>query len=285
MKQDILLMWALGNSLWLPYEFHNRPFKISDFRWHWDDDVAQALMLAETLLQCKWFKPQVFLEKLQWRYTHWYDSLTNHPEGCGIQTRNIIEQTLEDPEFKPRYIDMSWEWLDWNGSLMRIGPAWMINWNIGSEQSAVTHNTDLCNSACSFFVYLMDAACLFKWNEKVLNTAIQDFKEIHWDNAPKSLKALLFDWWYKEDIDRPSWFVIHTLHAVLNTFINTSSPMEWFEYIINLWWDTDTTAAIYWYLAWAYYWIDEECKELIDKIQDVDYIKYLSRKLIMRWEQ
>ncbi len=280
MKQDILLMWALGNCLWKPYEFDNRPFNISDFRWHRDDDIAQALMLAETLLQCNWFNPQIFLDKLKWRYLYWYDSLTKHPEGCGRQTREIIEQTLEDPEFKPRLIDMSWEWLDWNGSLMRIWPAWMINWNFGAAQSAVTHNTDLCNSACSFFIYLLDAACLYKWNEFVLKTAIEDFMGIYWDDIPNKLKILL-EWWYKKKINRPSWFVIDTLHAVLYTFIHTDSPMEWFEFIINLWWDTDTTACIYWYLAWAFYRIDSECENLINKIKDVDYIKYLSRKLCL----
>ena len=283
MKKDILIMWALWNSLWLSYEFHNRPFDISAFNWHWDDDISQALMLAETILQCpEKFDSRIFLDKLIGWYKYWYDSLKNYPEWIWFQTRELLEKAEHDSTFTPRTIDMSWKHLDWNGSLMRVWPAAMVaNWNIGAQQSRVTHNTILCNFTCEFFVDLLHTACVAASKEWAMIETIEWFKEIYWDDMPNELYKLI-DWWYIEPINKPSWYVIDTLHAVLNTFIHTTSPMEWFEYIINLWWDTDTTACIYWYLAWAYYWIDDEVSKLIDKIEDIDYIKYLSRKLVQR---
>lgn len=282
MKKDILLMWALWNSLWKPYEFNNRPFSLSDFEWHRDDDIAQALCLAETLLQNNWFKYVTFMDKLQSWYLWWYNSLTDYAEWCGRQTRYVMDKALTDVRYYPWNENMSWKHLDWNGSLMRVWPAAMWNHNYWFEQSRVTHNTDLCNYSCDFFTQLlMDV--IPGWNKEVaINYA---FEYVLNEDMPQALIELVRDWWYKKKINKPSWYVVDTLHAVLYTFIHTTSPMEWFEYIINLWWDTDTTAAIYWYLAWAYYWIDDECQKLIDQIKDVDYIKYLSRKLIERWSE
>lgn len=274
MKKDILLMWALGNSLWLPYEHFKRlnMFNINDFTWHRDDDIAQALCLAETLIQNKKFNYNTFLNKLQSWYLRWYNSLTDWPEWCGIQTSILLKETILDSNYKPRTVDLSWKYLDWNGSLMRVWPAAMVDDNYWFAQSKVTHNTDLCNYSCYLFVELLKD--IIPWCDK-LNTIKYTFQKLQSEDAPHTLMNLD----YESPITQPSWYVLDTLHAVLYTFLNTNSAMEWFRFIINLWGDTDTTACIYWYLAWAYYWIDDECKELIEQIEDVDYIKYLSRKL------
>ena len=273
-------MWALGNSLWLPYEHRHKlnQFNLDDFTWHRDDDVAQALMLAETLIQHGWsYKHSTFFKKLQCWFLHWYDSLTDWPEGCWRQTRDVLSTSIFDWDYIPRRIDMDWQHLDWNWSLMRVWPAWMVDYNYWWNQSMVTHNTNICFDACDFFADLLYNIEPGQDKEKAIKKSYKNM--LHPDESEEFADFMRFEK-YKEPIQHPSWYVLNTLHAVLYTFLHTDSPMEWFKYIINLAGDTDTTACIYWYLAWAYYWIDEECQQLIDKIEDVDYIKYLSRKLI-----
>ena len=275
-----IMVWgAVWDALWAPVE----AWKIDTFdwidkyhnwlwveAWEWTDDTAMALLLAESLIYCKWFDIQDQLENyLKWHKT-WYMWLRDFPMWEWMQVSKMMYsyEMYKNWVFtdKPWETDLSWEYMDWNWSLMRIWPipvfyhdnpekALFYAW----ESSKSTHHTDLCISSCVYYTWLIIWAMNWVSKDKLLEPYYSPVDGYWKKNKLDDALEPIVEWSYKSK-DRyqinPSWYVVETLETALRWFYNSISFRDWMEKVVNLWWDADTTWCIYWYLAWAYYWYD-----------------------------
>ena len=186
----------VGDALGVPYEFHERqsiPFAEQiEFeppekfrRSHagvpvgtYSDDGAQALILLNTLLECKKFDANHFAKGL----VDWYDdgfmAVNGKVFDVGIQTADAIRQLKCGT--KPLLAGGTDEYSNGNGSLMRVLP--LALWHRGSDmeliadafdQSAVTHGHLRSKLCCALY-------CI--WARRILQNV-----ENAWENAVATL--------------------------------------------------------------------------------------------------
>ena len=171
----VMVWWAVWDALWAPVEFlwideFDRVNKYQEWNWlkAWErtDDTAMALILADSLIRCKGFNIE---DQLAWYYKRhktWWMWLRDYPEWEWNQIAKMMyfyEMYMNNAfTDKPRETDLSWEYMDWNGSLMRIGPiplfysenpekAVFYAW----ESSKPTHYSNICIDACKYYTGLI----------------------------------------------------------------------------------------------------------------------------------
>jgi ADP-ribosylglycohydrolase len=299
----VMVGGAVWDALWAPVEFESIDnFDwVSDYKdgwwlnaWEWTDDTAMALLLADSLIRCKWFNIEDQLENyLKWHKT-WYMWLRDFPEWEWGQVSKMMYyyEMYKNWAFidKPRETDLSWEFMDWNWSLMRIWPVPLFFFDdpekalfYAWESSKSTHYTDLCVDSCIYYTWLILWAMNWASKKELMTpyySPVKDYRKTH--KIADILKPIV-EWSYKLK-DRyqinPSWYVVETLETALWWFWMSESFEDWLEKVVNLWWDADTTWCIYWYLAWAYYWYDnipERWKEWLaerDRIEETAKLLY-----------
>lgn len=295
----VMFWWAIGDAMWAPYEWMEKGTfswvnEYSRFHWfnkgEWTDDTAMNLMLWKSLLECWGNNPEHQLDLYLERAKTWKYWLRPRARWIGIQTSEMIfdyeyykQSKFEMP--KPWEEDYSWSYKDWNGSLMRIGVVplyyfnqWLkavIEW--ASLSSITTHNTKDCRWCCSamaYFIYKVMKGCdketLFNlkigwWSKAVQKIVNKEFKKKkHYELKPK-------------------WYVVDSLECALRCFYHSITFDDWLELAVNLWWDADTIACIYWYLWWAYYWYDWIPKKLIDWLLGKDKILEVADWLVLNF--
>ncbi len=304
----VMVWWAVWDALWEPIEFlgidefdwiekyyHEDPVTKKPF-WERTDDTAMALILADSLIR----KGFDFEDQLDWyfkRHQNWWMGLKDYPAWEGIQISQMLTYYWMYKEWriidKPRETDLTWEKMDWNGSLMRIWPiplyysqdpekALYYAW----ESSKPTHHTQICISACKYYCWLIWWAMNWAMKEELLTpyySPVKWYRDEH-ELAPEIIPVI--EWSYKSK-DRyqinPSWYVVETLETVLRWFHNWESFKDWMEKTVNLWLDADTTWCIYWYLAWAYYGYDTIPQERKNGLVQVEKIKEYAEKLYKEW--
>jgi len=312
MKKDlnkflwVMLWWAVWDALWAPVEF----CWIDEFEWvdnysEWNwlnpwertDDTAMALLLANSLLNCKGFNIEDQLENyLKWHKT-WYMGLKPYPEWEWVQISRMMYyyEMYKNDAFtdKPRETDLSWEHMDWNGSLMRIWSVPLYYYSdpekalyYAWESSKATHHTDLCIGSCTYYTWLIIWAMNWVSKKELLTPYYSPVDGYRKKNELADTLKPIVEWSYKMK-DRyqinPSGYVVDTLETALWWFWIGNSFEEGLMEVVNLWWDADTTWCIYWYLAWAYYGYDAIPKEWIDRLVDKDRIKDFAEKLYSEW--
>ena len=297
----VMVWWAVWDALWAPVEFLwiDEFERVDNYReWNWlnpgerTDDTAMALILAESLVKRKWFNIE---DQLEW-YFKWHKTgymwLRDFPQWEWMQISKMLmfywmykEWAFTD---KPRETDLSWEHMDWNGSLMRIWPVplfFRCDKELAMERawdsSKATHYTDLCVDACTYYSWLIWWAMKWLSKNELLDPRLEsdDFFKDH--NFPEPIKKVI-EWSYKKK-DRyqinPSGYVVESLEAALWWFYNSKDFRDWMEKVVNLWWDADTIWCIYWYLAWAYYWYDNIPQEWKDWLVQREKIESLAKQL------
>jgi ADP-ribosylglycohydrolase len=219
--------------------------------------------------------------------------LRDFPEWEGIQISKMMYyyEMYKNDAFtdKPRETDLSWEHMDWNGSLMKIWPVPLYYYSdpekalyYAWESSKATHHTDLCIGSCMYYAWLIIWAMNWASKKELLSPYYSPVKDYWKDHkVPDALKPI-FEWYYawkeREEL-KPSGYVVETLETALWWFYKAEDFKDWMELIINLWWDADTTACIYWYLAWAYYWYDRIPQSRRDWLVQWDRIERIAKKL------
>ena len=299
----VMVWWAVWDALWAPVEFlwideFDRVNKYQEWNWlkAWErtDDTAMALILADSLIRCKGFNIE---DQLAWYYKRhktWWMWLRDYPEWEWNQIAKMMyfyEMYMNNAfTDKPRETDLSWEYMDWNGSLMRIGPiplfysknpekAVFYAW----ESSKPTHYSNICIDACKYYTGLIIWAMNGATKEELLtpyySPISKDYRKENW--IAQELIPII-EWSYKNknryEIN-PSWYVVETLESVLWWFYNWESFKDWLEKTVNLWLDADTTWCIYWYLAWAYYGYDNIPQERKDWLIEKERIEEYANKL------
>lgn len=305
----VMFWWAVGDALGSVTEFltPNKFEHVEDFQWRWKfrsnpwdytDDTAQALCLAQSLLDCKWFNIEDQLEKYLMRFKDWYMSSQDRAFGVWMQTADRLYKYKQYKEWKiknkPREEDLSWKKKDWNWSLMKI---WAIPlFYCNNPEKAISywwesvkalHNTDICISSAEYFVWLVIWALHWESKENLKNPYYSPVKD-YWDTH-KMHEALIpiVNWSYETKDKLELWvkygYVIDSLEVALRWLFKFSSFEEWLVEIVNLWYDADTNACIYWYLAWAYYGYDNIPSKRKDNITNKWLINKLADRLYNEW--
>lgn len=303
----VMVGWAVWDALWAPVEFRRIDefdwvtdyqecdrFRLSP--WEWTDDTAMALLLADSLIRCKGFDIEDQLNNYYKRHNTWYMWLKPYPDGEWGQVSRMMYayEMYKNWAFttKPREEDLSWEYMDWNWSLMRIWPIPLFYFEdpekalfYAWESSKSTHHTDLCIDSCIYYTWLILWAMNWASKKELMTPYYSPVKD-YWKNhkIADKLKPIV-EWSYKLK-DRyqinPSGYVVDTLETALRWFWMSESFKDWLEKVVNLWWDADTTWCIYWYLAWAYYWYDnipERWKEWLAERGRIEEVA----KLLYEW--
>ena len=302
----VMFGWAVGDALWAATEFL-KPWQfnpVTDFQWRakfrtnpWDytDDTAQALCLAQSLLDCNGFNIEDQLDKLLKRLTEWYMSSQDRAFWIWLQTWERIFKYKQYKEWKiknkPREEDLSWTKKDWNGSLMKIwaiplfyydNPKEAIHY--AWESCKVLHNTDICISCAEYFVWLV--RWTLHWEDKKTlqkfdYSPIPDYRKthtLHKEVLPVTRRS--YNWKTEKELsENQYWYVVASLEIALWWFFKFNSFEEWMIHIVNLWSDADTNACIYWYLAWAYYWYDSIPDRRKNNVTNKELIKEITEKL------
>ena len=200
----VMFWWAVGDALWSVTEFL-KPWQfepVTDFKWRskfrtqpWDytDDTAQALCLAQSLIDCNWFNIEDQLDKfLKW-LEEWYMSSQPRAFWIWLQTWNRIYKYKQYKDwiinYKPREEDLSWMKKDWNGSLMKIWSIPLFYYDNAEdaiqyawESVKAIHNTDICKSCAEYFVGLVYWALHWedkKTLQKIDYSPIPDYRKNH----------------------------------------------------------------------------------------------------------
>lgn len=299
----VMVGWAVWDALWAPFEFLRMgEFEREDGEYHddgrfqeWErtDDTAMALLLADSLIRCKWFDIEDQLKNYYKWHKTWYMWLRPYPEWEWMQVSKMMyfyEMYLNGKfRDKPWETDLSWEYMDWNWSLMRIWPVPLFYFNepekalfYAWESSKSTHHTDLCINSCIYYTWLILWAMNWTSKDKLLTPYYSPIKDYWGNHKIADILKPIIEWSYKEK-DRyeikPNGYVVETLETALWWFYKAENFKDWMDLIINLWWDADTTACIYWYLAWAYYWYDKIPQSRRDWLVQWDRIERIAKKL------
>lgn len=300
----VMFGWAIGDALWAPIEFKDPKefepivdYKDSDdgeiLAWERTDDTSMTLCLAQSLINKKWFDIVDQLELyLKW-FEEGYMSLKTYPLWIWNQTADqinfykmykrweLVRKHWED--------DFSWLKMDWNWSLMRIGPiplAYLWNPELAIhyawESSKSTHHTDICIDACKYYTWLIIWA--MDWvdkNEllKAYYSPVNSYREEH--KITEELISVV-EWSYKTKNKNEliaDWYVVNSLEVALWWFYNFDSFEEWLINVVNLWYDSDTNWCIYWFLAWAYYGYENIPSRWKSTIVKKELIKDITVKL------
>lgn len=303
----VMFWWACWDALGSATEFLT-PDKfdyVEDFQWRWKfrskpwdytDDTAQALCLAQSLLDCKWFDIEDQLDKYLMWFKDWYMSSQDRAFWIWMQTADRLYKYKQYKEWiikeKPREEDLSWKKKDWNWCLMKIWSIPLFYYSnpkkalfYAWESCKAMHNTDICISSAEYFVWLVIWALQWESKETLSKPDYSPVKnyweshKIHEKLLPivkgsynlKNESELWFSWHY--------WYVVDSLEIALRWFFKFDTFEEWMVKIVNLGNDADTNACIYWYLAWAYYGYDNIPSKRKDNVTNKWLIKDLAKWL------
>lgn len=292
----------IGDAVGVPYEF-KLPAQLPDYDQidmqppkafqktysdipigTWSDDGAQALCLLASLLNCKVFKEQDFVNRLSNWYQLGYMAVDFKVFDVGIQTADALSRYKSGIHFNE--IANTDERSNGNGSLMRCLP--LALWHKGSQsqliqdafrQSHLTHAHLRSKLCCAFY-------CLWA------NQLLQDVEVNQaWDNALNLLKIhfeddkdALFE--INEHIfaDNPfeikgSGYVVDSLHSA-KFALQQNSYADVVKTAISLGNDTDTIACIAGGLAGMIYGFGGISLDWIDQLRGKDLLEPIKLNLL-----
>ncbi len=203
------------------------------------DDTEMALALGEAILEQRRLDAYAVAKA----FDKW---LRSKPVDVGQTVRRGIvhfRQTGKS-EMKPSAADAG------NGACMRILPVALSTLGCSHaqiEQAAtiqahITHNNRLSDAACIFIVELVHAALSGTDKRELINGLIARFQQ----NFPEFR-------YRQRRMDNPSGYIVETMVAVLQAFIDTDSFEECLVDVVNRGGDADTSGAIAGMIAGAYY--------------------------------
>lgn len=302
---DALLGLATGDALGVPFEFQSRSDMAANpatgmighgthdqLPGTWSDDSSLAFCLADSLL--KGYDLRDMADQfVRWlREAHWTarDRVFDIGNNTHNSIRNLEELLKEEGDEQLKALTtIENEYENGNGSLMRILPLlFYIKGMPIAEQfarihevSALTHRHS--RAAMSCLIYLKLAENLLAGKEKI--QAYRDMcSEVNsfWDalstwpaeersRFDKIMAQDLLD----ADVDQlsGSGYVLPTLEAALYFFLRENSYSDTVLGLINLGFDTDTTATVGGGLAGLYYGaagIPENWLEQLARRQDIE---------------
>lgn len=317
---DSKILWWLyglvvGDMLGVPYEFFsreelkNRDIVLTHGGWWnvpvgtWSDDSSLMLCLAESL--CDGYDlVDISAKMIDWKHSRRWVA-TGKRFDIGNQTSvslDILAEILESKDYECLQY-MRYEagvWTNGNGSLMKILPLyWYIRhkdldgqFEIIWQVSALTHPHIFSAICC--FLYLRMAHYIVIWEDKfaAYHNALQDFSQLHNNNTLFEE----YDLWVLEDIlsgkiflknfneIQSGGFVVETLEVAIWSLLNTENYHDAIVACIRFGDDTDTTAAICWWLAGIYYGFENIPSEWRDAVLKKEEILALIDKFSQKYQ-
>ena len=290
-----ILGFIVADAMGVPVEFSRREERkldpVTNMReygtYHqprgtWSDDTSLTLCLLENLIE------GYSLEKLAKKFVKYYREgyLTPYNEifDIGNATRVAIE--MLEKGIEPIKCGGNTEYDNGNGSLMRVFPlAYYLRAKNPLEKikviedvSSLTHRHKKSKLACIFYVeiainllngesrdkaYSKTIEFINKYCIEEYNSEMESYSRVLDGNIAK----------LKENEISSSGYVIHTLEAVVWSFMTSKSYSEAILKAVNLGEDTDTIGAITGGLAGCYYGIESipsEWAECLAKKEEID---------------
>lgn len=202
------------------------------------DDTAMALALGEAILSTSEVEPNSIARQFdQW--------LRSKPVDVGQTVRRgIVHYRRTGEPVVPESEDAG------NGACMRLLPValFTLGQSVESIRSAsqtqahVTHNNPQSDIACETVIHLVHGALLGADKSTLLGGPIAGLRQEHPEFNFRQRR-----------IEHPGGYIVETMQAVLQAFIDTDSFQECLVDVVNRGGDADTTGAIAGMIAGAYY--------------------------------
>jgi len=253
--QGCLVGLAVGDALGMPAEglspeeVARRFGRIDDLVDGWlpagstTDDTAQALMLAESLVERGRFDPEDVMSRL----LAWYRS---DPPDMGIHTRRVLSLVAAGRPWPAAVEEAERQGAPYtagNGSLMRCAPIALrycrdINLLLEAshESSRLTHPHPLARYACAFFNVLLSRLLQGYGKTEALSYAMEAMA-----HAPYELLERMEDVpGLGEGAVPTSGFVLDTLQCAVWAWWHHEDFAQALVKVVNMGGDADTNAAV-----------------------------------------
>lgn len=300
--RDAIFGFAVGDALGLPVEYKSRSVLKNDpvvgMRQNgthsqpagtWSDDSSLSFIFMESL--CNGYNVKDFCKKLTDFYFRNYWTPHGKLFHLETSTKNAIERLNRgvSPEESGDFEDYA----TGNGALMRILPlAFDVleddvenRYKKIKEISSITHSNQKSVLAC--FIYIEFCIQLINGNNKLMAyKKMQDKVNEFIRNHEELNKKVIADYdrilknsistYYESEI-KASCYVIHSLEAVLWSFMKSRSYTECVLKAVNLGEDTDTNAALSGALAAIFYGgdkIPEEWINVLPKKKEIEELAF-----------
>ena len=288
--QGCLVGLAVGDALGMPvegmprYEVQQRYGVLREIVDGWlpagstTDDTAQALALAESLVQLGRFDADDFALKL----LAWFRS---RPPDVGIHTRRVLELMDEGRHWREATEAVEAQHAPYtagNGSLMRCAPIALryyrdIDAVIGysHEQSRVTHPHPLARAACAFYNVVL--ARVLRGDDK--EAAIGYTMEVLSHSPAELLERVRAVPFKDAEEVGTSGFVLDTLECALWAWWHYESFYDALVAVVNLGGDADTNGAVAGALMGAYLGLEAVPGLWASRVPDVPRCLELAERL------
>lgn len=285
-----LLGLAIGDALGAPVEFQRRgSFElVTDmmsggyFRLPagaWTDDTAQALCLANSLLENPDFSAGDFLDRLWGWMERGENTSTGIAIGVGQNTLRVMGNYRRTGALlAPRMPGKS----DGNGALMRLAPVASMHWRdsvkacqIASAQSRATHHSDLSAGCCEVLASVLSRLIAGQSWDDAIDLAPQN-------SWPDAVKDIALGTWRRKPVEDISsaGFVVHTLEAAIWSVGTTYSFEAALVRAVNLGDDADTVGAVTGQIAGARYGAGAIPERWLSALAKADDLSRLAERLI-----
>ncbi len=221
----------------LPCEIFNTPAG------YWTDDSSLAFCIAESYVRCQGYDlADIANNFVRWHTDGFYSSLP-YAFDEGAATGRAIENIRHTGQLKNGD-----ESTQGNGSIMRLAPAFMMNYgrdnnDILFEISDLTHNSGFVREIVAQMAEILDCHCR---------------------GQKTSLRSIYHT---RAQVDNSGW-AYSTLQAALWAFENSRNFADGMLAAVNLGGDADTIGAVYGQIAGAYYGFGAIPERWLSKIKD-----------------
>jgi len=216
------------------------------------DDTTMSLALGDSILQKKGIYPHAIAQAFS-------DWLTEKPVDVGNTVRKgIIHYRYSGIPIVPESDSDAG-----NGACMRTLPIALSTLFQNEtrirlhsrDQTHITHNNGISDAATECIIFLIQDALLgadkFELRDKWITPLINKYP--------------IFEY-KREQKDNPSGYIVDTIQAVFQAFLNNNSFESSLIDVVNRGGDSDTTGAILGMLAGSYYGLADIPKKWLDRL-------------------
>jgi len=243
------------------------------------DDTAQALCIAESLVECGAFDPK----DIAARFVEWYDS---DPFDIGGMTRRSIRALKQGRAWDEAGRDV-WEASSegsnaGNGSVMRCPPLAIASAGdrerlveVSRDSSLITHADPRCTYGCA--VLNLTIAALASDESEPLRDALEAVRA----DAPDELVNALDPIARGTGVDTlsTSGYVVDSLQTAIHDGLHASDPEAAIVTAVNRGGDTDTIGAIAGAVAGARFGATALPEQWLDAIDERQQLAALGREI------